>query len=38
MTEPVLVTSDLDNEMRVEVDTSYFATGEVLSMKCEDEK
>ena len=38
MTEPVLVTSDLDNEMRVEVDTSDFATGEVLSMKCKDEK
>ena len=29
---------DLDKEMRVEADTSDFATGEVLSMKCEDEK
>ena len=38
MTEPVLVTPDLDKEMRVEVDASDFAMGEVLSMKCEDEK
>ena len=38
MMEPVLVTPDLDKEMRVEVDTSDFAMGEVLSMKCEDEK
>jgi len=38
MTEPVLVTLDLDKEMRVEVDVSDFATGGVLSMKCEDEK
>ena len=37
-TEPVLVTSDLDKEMRVEVDASDFVTGEVLSMKCKDEK
>ena len=37
-TEPVLVTPDLDKEMRVEADTSDFATGGVLSMKCEDEK
>jgi len=36
--EPVLVTPDLDKEMRVEVDASDFATGGVLSMKCEDEK
>ena len=36
--EPVLVTPDLDKEMRVEADASYFATGGVLSMKCEDEK
>ena len=36
--EPVLVTPDLDKEMRVEVDTSDFAIGEVLSMKCEDKK
>ena len=33
MIEPVLVTSDLDKEMRVEADTSYFVTGGVLSMK-----
>ena len=38
MMEPVLVTPDLDREMRVEVDVSDFATGGVLSMKCEDEK
>ena len=37
-TEPVLVTPDLDKEMRVEADASDFATGGVLSMKCEDEK
>jgi len=35
---PVLVTPDLDKEMRVEVDVSDFATGGVLSMKYEDEK
>ena len=37
-TEPILVTPDLDKEMRVEVDTSDFTTGEVLLMKYEDEK
>jgi len=36
--EPVLVTPDLDKEMRVEADTPDFVTGEVLSMKCKDEK
>ena len=36
--EPVLVTPDLDKEMRVEVDASDFATGGVLSMKCKDKK
>ena len=36
--EPVLVIPDLDKEMRVEADASDFATGGVLSMKCEDEK
>ena len=36
--ESVLVTPDLDREMRVEADASDFATGGVLSMKCEDEK
>ena len=35
--ELVLVTPDLD-KVRVEVDTSYFVTEGVLSMKCEDEK
>jgi len=38
MTEPVLVISDLDREMRVEVDASDFAMNGVLLMKCEDEK
>jgi len=38
MTEPVLVTSDLDKEMRVKVDASDFVMGGVLLMKCEDEK
>jgi len=38
MTEPVLVTSDLDKEIRVEADASDFAIGGVLSMKCEDER
>jgi len=33
-----LVTPDLDKEMRVEADASDFATGRVLSMKCEDER
>ena len=37
-TEPVLVTPDLDKEMRVEVDISDFVTGGVLLMKCEDER
>jgi len=36
--KPVLVTPDLDKEMRVEADASDFATGGVLSMKCEDER
>ena len=38
MTEPVLVIPDLDKEMRVEADASDFATGGMLSMKCEDER
>ena len=38
MMEPVLVTLDLDKEIRVEVDMSDFAMGGVLSMKCEDER
>ena len=37
-TEPVLITLDLDKKIRVEADASDFATGGVLSMKCEDEK
>jgi len=38
MTESVLVTPDLDREMRVKADASDFAMGGILSMKCEDEK
>ena len=36
--EPVLVTPDLNREMRVEVDMSDCTTGGVLLMKCEDER
>ena len=36
MTRPVLATPDLNKEFRVEADTSNFATGGVLSTKCED--
>ena len=36
--EPVLVTLDLDKEIRVEVNMSDFAIGGVLSMKYEDER
>jgi len=36
--EPVLAAPDLDKEMRVEVDVSDYATGGVLSMKCEDKR
>ena len=36
--EPVLVTPDLDKEMRVEADASDFTTGGVLLMKCEDKR
>ena len=36
--EPVLVTLNLDKEIRVEADVSDFATGGVLSIKCKDEK
>ena len=38
ITEPVLVTPDLDREMRVEVDMSDFTMGGMLLMKCENEK
>jgi len=37
-TEPVLVIPDIDREMRVEADASDYATGGVLSLKCEDGK
>jgi len=37
-TEPVLVTLDLDKEMKVEADASDFVMGEVLSIKYEDER
>ena len=36
--EPVLVTPDLDREMRVKADASDFAIRGVLSIKCEDKK
>jgi len=36
-TRPVLVAPDLDKEFRVEADTSNYAMGGVLSMKCSDE-
>ena len=36
--EPVLVTSNLNKEMRVEADASDLAIGGVLLMKCEDER
>jgi len=37
-TEPVLAIPDIDREMRVEADASDYATGGVLSAKCEDGK
>ena len=37
-TEPVLAIPDIDREMRVEVNTSDYAMGGVLSIKCEDGK
>ena len=37
-TEPVLVTPDLDKEIRVEADASDFVMGGVLLMKCEGER
>ena len=36
--ELVLIIPDLNQEVKVEVDTSDFITEGVLSMKCEDEK
>jgi len=38
ITKPVLVVPDLDKEFRVEADTSNYATGGVLLMKCSDTK
>jgi len=37
-TRPLLVAPDLDKEFRVKADTFNFATGDVLSIKCEDNK
>jgi len=37
-TRPLLIAPDLDKEFRVEADASNFATGGVLSIKCEDNK
>ena len=36
--ELVLAASDLDKKIRIEVDTSDYAMGGILSMKCEDER
>ena len=36
--EPVLAVPDLNREMQVEADVSDYATGGVLSVKCEDGK
>ena len=36
--QPLLVAPDLDKEFRVEADASNFATGGVLSIRCEDNK
>jgi len=36
--ELILVASDLDKKMRIEVDTSDYAIGVILSMKCKDGK
>jgi len=37
MMRPVLASPDLDKEFRVKADTSNYATGEVLLMKCSNE-
>ena len=34
----LLVAPDIDKELRVEADASNFATGGILSIKCEDDK
>ena len=36
--EPVLAVSDLDKKIRMEVDVSDYAMGEILSIKYEDRK
>jgi len=36
--QPLLVAPDLDKEFKVKANASNFATGEVLSTKCEDGK
>ena len=36
-TRPMLATPELDKEFRVEADTSNFAAGGVLSVKCDDD-
>ena len=38
MTKPVLAAPDLDKEFRVEANTSNYATGGVLSMRCSNKK
>ena len=37
-TEPILAIPEIDRKMRVEADASDYATGGVLSTKCEDGK
>ena len=37
-TEPVLVVPDLDRKIRMEVNASDYATGEVLLIECEEER
>jgi len=36
--KPVLAAPDLDKEFRVEADASNYTTGEVLLMKCSDDR
>jgi len=36
--ELILVVSDLDKRIRMEVDASYYVTGGILSMECADGK
>jgi len=38
MTKPVLITINLDKEIRVKADASDFVIRGILSMKCEDKK